>query len=191
MDRTQTLQAAMEMTGDYAVPAPRERVWDALRDPVVLADCIPGCRELRQLAPSEYEGRFLGRVGPVEAALSGRATVYGQDFPDGWMMAAHAHNLGVGWIGGEATLTLTPAGDGTRIGYRARVDAGGRFASVGPQVFQVTARGIADAFFARLVRHLAPVPAVSGLAPGRRTTVLAVGVTLWVMILLQLFLSRG
>ena len=43
----------MEMTGEYNIPAPREKVWDALNDPEVLAKCIPGCQELNMDSETE------------------------------------------------------------------------------------------------------------------------------------------
>ena len=46
----------MEFSGDYRIPAPVPRVWEALNDAEVLQACIPGCRELQQLA--------TGRIGP-------------------------------------------------------------------------------------------------------------------------------
>jgi len=36
----------MDMTGEYRIPAPREKVWAALNDPEILKICIPGCEEL-------------------------------------------------------------------------------------------------------------------------------------------------
>ena len=38
----------MDMTGEYRIPAPREKVWDALNDPEILKKCIPGCQELNK-----------------------------------------------------------------------------------------------------------------------------------------------
>ncbi|MFI4927255.1 MAG: SRPBCC domain-containing protein, partial [Burkholderiales bacterium] len=36
----------MEITGEYLVPAPRQRVWEALNDPQVLQASIAGCQSL-------------------------------------------------------------------------------------------------------------------------------------------------
>mgnify|MGYP000403887806 FL=1 len=33
----------MDLTGEYKIPATRERVWRALNDPDVLQQCIAGC----------------------------------------------------------------------------------------------------------------------------------------------------
>ena len=36
----------MKLTGDHVLHAPVERVWDALLDPAVLVQAIPGCSRL-------------------------------------------------------------------------------------------------------------------------------------------------
>ena len=40
----------MDMTGEYRIPAPRQRVWEALNDPEILKAAIPGCEELNKLS---------------------------------------------------------------------------------------------------------------------------------------------
>ena len=35
----------MDMTGERRIPAPREKVWEALNDPDVLQASIPGLRD--------------------------------------------------------------------------------------------------------------------------------------------------
>ncbi|MFN3797037.1 MAG: SRPBCC domain-containing protein, partial [Sphingobium yanoikuyae] len=36
----------MRMTGEERIAAPRDAVWQALNDPAVLRQCIPGCQSL-------------------------------------------------------------------------------------------------------------------------------------------------
>ena len=43
----------MDMTGERRIPAPRQKVWDALNDPAVLRQCIPGCESLEKTADNE------------------------------------------------------------------------------------------------------------------------------------------
>ncbi len=38
----------MEMSGEQRIPAPRQKVWEALNDPEVLKSSIPGCQELEK-----------------------------------------------------------------------------------------------------------------------------------------------
>ena len=38
----------MDMTGERRIPAPRQKVWNALNDPDVLRTAIPGCQSWRK-----------------------------------------------------------------------------------------------------------------------------------------------
>jgi len=51
----------MELTGEYRLDASKDRVWAALNDPVVLARCIPGCKELEQKGENEFSQHAIFR----------------------------------------------------------------------------------------------------------------------------------
>jgi carbon monoxide dehydrogenase subunit G len=59
----------MKVSGEALIPAPRERVWEALNDPEVLKQCIPGCEEIVKKSPSQFEARVVAKVGPVKAKV--------------------------------------------------------------------------------------------------------------------------
>ena len=54
----------MDMTGEYRIPAPRQRVWEALNDPEILKAAIPGCEELNKLARQRAGGAGQGQGRP-------------------------------------------------------------------------------------------------------------------------------
>ncbi len=62
----------MDLTGEYRLPAPRETVWGALNDPLLLKDCIPGCETLERLSATEFAATVKSRIGPVSARFAGR-----------------------------------------------------------------------------------------------------------------------
>lgn len=146
----------MNVNGEYRIPAPRERVWEALRDPETLRACLPGCEEMRRTADGAYEGRLTTQVGAVTTVFSGRATLEDEDFPRSWVISAQARSQSAGFADGQATITLTAEGQSTVIGYRARVEPGGRMASVGNRLLHGVAIRMANEFFARLIGRLAP-----------------------------------
>ena len=43
----------MEMSGERRIHARRDRVWQALNDPLVLKVAIPGCESLEKLSDTE------------------------------------------------------------------------------------------------------------------------------------------
>ncbi len=48
----------MDMTGEYRIPAPRQRVWEALNDPEILRQAIPGCEQLDKISEQEMTAQF-------------------------------------------------------------------------------------------------------------------------------------
>src|ERR687883_450139 len=65
----------MDMTGEYRIPAPRQRVWEALNDPEVLRQAIPGCEQLDKVSDTELTARVKAKVGPVSATFNGKVTL--------------------------------------------------------------------------------------------------------------------
>ena len=43
----------MDMSGSQRIEAPREKVWEALNNPAVLKECIPGCEAIDMTSPTE------------------------------------------------------------------------------------------------------------------------------------------
>ena len=59
----------MQLTGEYRIPAPRERVWEMLNDPDVLRASIPGCQSLEAEGSDKFKAKVTAKVGPVKATF--------------------------------------------------------------------------------------------------------------------------
>ena len=62
----------MEMTGERRIPAPRQRVWDALNDPEVLRASIPGCESVEREGEDQFKARVALKIGPMSAKFAGK-----------------------------------------------------------------------------------------------------------------------
>ena len=60
----------LEQTGEYRIAAGRQRVWDALNDPDVLARCIAGCESMAKIADDVYQAAVKAKIGPVSATFA-------------------------------------------------------------------------------------------------------------------------
>ena len=58
----------MKMNGEQLSAAPRARVWDALNDPEVLKQCIPGCQNLERDGDNSFIA--LAEVKEVTSILA-------------------------------------------------------------------------------------------------------------------------
>ena len=60
----------MRMAGAFEVAAPRAAVWDAIRDPAVMAGCIPGCESAERVSDDAYRAVIAVKVGPIAARFT-------------------------------------------------------------------------------------------------------------------------
>jgi len=148
----------MNVDGEYRIPAPRERIWEALHDPETLRACIPGCEDIHKLAEGEYAGRLSARVGAVTTVFAGTLRLSDEDFPGAWTVSAQVESPSAGSAQGWASVVLTAEATGTVLSYRARMEAGGRLASVGNRLLHGVAIRMANDFFTRLIERMKPHP---------------------------------
>jgi carbon monoxide dehydrogenase subunit G len=157
----------MDMTGEQRIPAPRQRVWEALNDPAILQQCIPGCEEIERTTPTEWAAKVRAKVGPVSAAFKGKVTLSDLDPPNGYKITGEGTGGAAGFAKGGAAVRLSDDGEGTLLAYTVNAQVGGKLAQIGSRLIDGTARKMADEFFTRFattVGGAAPAPAGAGAA---------------------------
>ena len=156
---------SMEMTGEYRIPAPRQRVWDALNDPAVLKACIAGCQRLDKVSDTEFNAIVATKVGPISATFRGAVNLSDLDAPNGYTLTGQGQGGAAGFARMSARVVLKPEADDTLLTYAANAEIGGKLASVGSRLVQTVARKNADDFFSAFARQLGGTgePAVAGV----------------------------
>lgn len=139
----------MDMTGEYRIPAPRQRVWEALNDPEILKAAIPGCEELNKLSDRELEARVRAKVGPVSATFNGKVTLGDLNPPESYTISGEGKGGAAGFAKGGAEVRLAEDGPATVLRYNAKADVGGKLAQIGSRLIQGTAKKMADDFFGK------------------------------------------
>ncbi|HWP44118.1 MAG TPA: SRPBCC domain-containing protein, partial [Blastocatellia bacterium] len=61
----------MKIEGTHELHASRERVYQALTDPVVLQRCIPGCERLEKTGENSYSATLRTGVGSIKGVFTG------------------------------------------------------------------------------------------------------------------------
>ena len=84
----------MDMTGEYRISAPRDKVWEALNDPEILKICIPGCEELNKDSETELSAKVSTKVGPVSAKFVGKVTLSDINPPEGYNISGEGQGGG-------------------------------------------------------------------------------------------------
>ena len=145
----------MEMTGEYKIPAPREKVWEALNDPEILKVCIPGCQELAKESDTELSATVKSKVGPVSATFKGKVTLSDVDAPNGYKISGEGTGGVAGFAKGGAEVSLADDGDGTLLNYTATGQVGGKLAQIGSRLIDSTAKKMANEFFGKFAEVVA------------------------------------
>ncbi len=139
----------MELTDEIRISAPRDVVYEALNNPDVLRDCIPGCEELTQSAPGQLEAKVVLKVGPVKAKFAGEVTLDTSNAPNGFTLTGEGKGGAAGFAKGGADVTLTEDGAETVLVYTAKVDVGGKIAQLGSRLIAGTAKKLSGKFFTK------------------------------------------
>lgn len=136
----------MKIEGTYTIAAPREVVYETLRDPKALQQCIPGCQELTL----QEDGRFLARMQVGIAAVKGAFTGHVQ-ITDEQPLTSYRLRIdgsgGPGFAKGEAMVSLVEVEGGTRVDVNGDGQVGGMIAAVGQRVLLPAARSLMNQFF--------------------------------------------
>lgn len=139
----------MDLTGEYRIPADRQKVWEALNDPEVLKQCIDGCEELIKDSDTSFSAKVTAKVGPVKAKFAGKVSLSDIDPPNGYTISGEGSGGVAGFAKGGASVKLTEDGSDTVLNYEAKAEVGGKLASVGSRLVEGVAKKTADDFFGK------------------------------------------
>jgi carbon monoxide dehydrogenase subunit G len=138
----------MEMTGEYPIAAPRQKVWEALNDAETLKACIPGCEILTKTSDTSFEAKVKARVGPVSATFVGAVTLGDLNPPVSYTISGEGKGGVAGFAKGGAKVALEELGPNeTLLKYDVKAQVGGKLAQIGARLIDGTAKKLADEFF--------------------------------------------
>lgn len=139
----------MLLSDTREIKADPKTVWDAILNPEVLKECIPGCESLTGSVAEGYEAVVKQRVGPVSATFTGLVQL--SDIVEGKSLKISGEGKGgvAGFAKGGANVSFEPMEGGTRLTYEAEANVGGKIAQLGSRIIDSFARKLADEFFTR------------------------------------------
>ncbi|MCR8549224.1 carbon monoxide dehydrogenase subunit G [Salipiger sp. P9] len=137
----------MEFTDTRLIAAPRAVVWEALNDPEVLRDCIPGCKELEMQSETEMSATVTTKIGPISATFRGNVTLSDLKPLETYVITGEGKGGIAGFASGQARIVLKEEGAQTELSYVAEVSVGGKLAQLGGRLIQSTARKLSGQFF--------------------------------------------
>jgi carbon monoxide dehydrogenase subunit G len=155
----------MDMTGERRIPAPRQKVWDALNDPEVLKAAIPGCKSLEKLSDTDMRAVAAIRIGPIAAQFTGKVQLLDLNPPTSYRIAGEGQGGVAGFANGGATVNLSDDGAFTVLKYDVKAQVGGKIAQLGARLIDATAKQMADQFFDRFSAQVSATTEVAADGP--------------------------
>lgn len=139
---------ALVIEGEERIAAPVQTVWEALNDPEVLKECIPGCESLEMKSPTEMAATVVLKIGPIKATFAGEVTLKNLKPPHSYTISGEGKGGIAGFAKGGADVTLIEDGaDATILKYEAKADVGGKIAQLGSRLITSTSKKLAGQFF--------------------------------------------
>ena len=139
----------MEMNGEERIAAPRQMVWEALNDPDVLRECIPGCQSLEKSSDTEMSATVKIKIGPVSATFKGEVTLENINAPESYTIAGEGKGGIAGFANGGADVKLAEDGAETVLSYAVKAQVGGKLAQLGSRLIDSTSKKLAGQFFTK------------------------------------------
>lgn len=139
----------MHLSDSRDIRAEPAIVWQAILNPEVLKECIPGCQSLTGSVAEGYQAVVKQKVGPVSATFTGLVNL--SDIVEGRSVRISGEGKGgvAGFAKGGADVSFEPIPEGTRLTYAVEASVGGKIAQLGSRIIDGFAKKMADEFFTR------------------------------------------
>ena len=138
----------MKLSGSYQIKLEKQKVWEALNNPEILKQAIPGCEEFIKKSDTEFTATAKNKIGPFNASFTGDIELKDIDAPNSYKITGSG-NSPVGFASGEASVKLEGKEGTTELIYSVEANVGGKIAQVGSRLIDMTAKKMADVFFGK------------------------------------------
>ena len=151
----------MKLTGSYNLNVKKEIVWQALNDPNILKQCIPGCETFDKESDTVFNAAATNQIGPMNATFSGTVTLSNIQENQSYTISGEGQSS-VGFANGNAEIKLIEKNGSTTLSYEVDVNVGGKVAQLGSRLIDGVAKKMSDYFFGRFADLVAPIKKEAG-----------------------------
>ena len=95
----------MKLAGSYKLNVKKEIVWQALNDPNVLKQCVPGCESFEKKSDTVFAVTATNQIGPMNATFSGTVTLSNIKENQSYTLSGEGQSS-VGFAKGSADVRL-------------------------------------------------------------------------------------
>ena len=139
----------MKIEGRHTLKVPSERVWEVLLDPKILAQCMPGCEDLKEIGPDQYEATVKIGIAAVKGTYKAKISKKEKQPPSHYVLSGQGSG-GPGFMQGDVAIDLEEKGGETVVNYNTDAKVGGLIAGVGQRMIGGVSKMMVDQFFKKM-----------------------------------------
>ena len=146
----------MKLTGTYKLNVKKKIAWNALNDPEILKQCIPGCDSFDKENDNTFSASVTNQIGPMNATFSGTVKLLNIKKNESYTLSGEGQSS-VGFANGSANVKLTEEDGTTLLYYEVDINVGGKIAQLGSRLIDGVAKKMSDYFFGRFADIISPI----------------------------------
>ena len=146
----------MKLIGSYKLNVKKEIVWQALNNPDILKQCIPGCESFVKESSTVFSAFATNQIGPMNATFSGKISLSNIKENESYTISGEGQSA-VGFANGNADVKLAEENGLTTLSYKVNVNVGGKVAQLGSRLIDGVIKKMSDYFFGRFADLVAPI----------------------------------
>jgi uncharacterized protein len=147
----------MNVSGQFTVQAPREVVFNTIRDPRTFVGLVEGVSELKEIDPTHFTAMFETKVAYIKFKFNVTVEVTRMEAPGEIEAKIEGTPLGiVGRLTATSRTTLSEAGNETKVDYSVDATLAGKLGSIGQPVLRSKAKDMEKQFANKLRATFAP-----------------------------------
>ena len=146
----------MKLAGTYKLNVKKEIAWNALNDPEILKQCIPGCDSFDKENDNTFSASVTNQIGPMNATFSGTVKLLNIKKNESYTLSGEGQSS-VGFANGRANIKLAEEDGTTLLYYEVDINVGGKIAQLGSRLIDGVAKKMSDYFFGRFADIISPI----------------------------------
>jgi len=130
----------MKLEGRIAIAAPPDATWALVLDPLTLAGCVPGVKEVRQVDDHTFAGSITAAVGPMNGDFAFTSVITRAERPEMDVTLDGIDSVTKSRLEALVTVVMDESDPAAcALAYRAEIKVKGRLAILGEMVLRATA----------------------------------------------------
>ena len=145
----------MNVSGEFTVNAPRDAVFEMIREPKSFITLVDGLRDLKEIDPTHYEAVFETKIAYMKFRFNVTVEVTKLEIGE---IGAKVEGTPLGVVGrltAKSHTKLEDAGDQTKVTYSVESTLAGKLGSLGQPVLRSKAKDLEKIFVTRLRERFA------------------------------------